>query len=244
MKVLLKISLKLKKELKTIFFGIPENDEVEEMYRLRYRNYLLHDYIEKNDTKKDIDEYDDGRSAYFIAKVDDKILGCVRMIKDYYLPTEKDCFQFDEPKDMKKIERNNRAEVSRLIVEGYSEKVFLPTHLVILGLFYALIKHTEEANILAGYSFIKKTLKIKLNRLKFPFHKIEKYIQIYKGHTLKKYFSDPENPVIPIYYLTSEVRLYINKIFNKRLLFKKQSGSEYIFIAKFLWNLYRKFLSL
>ena len=243
MKVLFEISLKLDRDLKTIFFGIPEGEEVDEMYGFRYRNYLIHAYIEKNSTEKYIDEYDDGRSVYFIAKIDNRIIGSVRLIRDYYLPTEKDCFKFEEPEILKIVIRDRRAEIGRLIIEKYSERAFLPRNLVMFGLMGVLINYAKNKHIEGGYAFIKNSLKSKLDYLKFPYHKIENYTLVYNNGVLKKYFFDQVNPAIPIVYLTDEIDLYINRILNNKFLFKtSQDKGRLILRFNFIWFLFRKFL--
>lgn len=244
MDIRLKVSLRIHRRIKNLIFGLPDNkNEFDEMFKFRYRNYLKHNYIEHNITEKDIDEYDyNNKCYYFIAKIDNRIIGCVRLIRDYYLPTEKECFKFMEPQQMKAISRDSRTEISRLIVEQFSKDMSLPRHLVLLGLIKVICDYGEEKKLFGGYSFIKKTLEIKLDRLKFSYHKIKNYKQIYNGTILKKYFNDFKNSVIPIYYFFHEVKIYINKIFNNRLLFSKQSEKDYIFRSIFLWNLYRKFL--
>lgn len=122
MRILKEIQLKLNNKDKIIFFGIPDNQqEMDEMHKLRYKVYSERNYIDKNCFKdeKEKDEYDENKSYHFIAKIDDRIIGTARLITDHYLPTEKDCFKFNEPKKLKKVPRENRAEISRLIVDKY-----------------------------------------------------------------------------------------------------------------------------
>lgn len=241
MDVLFKISLKLGSKEKTIFFGIPKDQtDLNSMYKLRYETYLKHQYIEENNSGIEKDEYDDGRSVYFIAKIDDRVIGTARLIKDDFLPTEKDCFKFEEPEAIKNMPRDNRAEVGRLIVDKYSEKVFLPRHVVLLGLIAAFSKYALTNDLRGGYSFIKDSLKLKLEKIKFPFHLIDNFEKIYEEGVLKKYFNDTNDTVWPVYYVTTEVNGYLKVIFGKKLLFKKVSEDYYFLRNSIIYKLFVK----
>lgn len=218
------INLVLNGKRKIIFFGqVDSESEKNKMFRFRYKNYLKHNYINENDSLMEADEYDDGRSVYFIATVDGKIIGSIRVIMSEYLPTERECFLFKEPTDMSKISRDKRAELGRLIVEPYAKDIFMPRHLVMLGLLSCCTYFAKSHGIEGGYSFIKNSLRIKLTKIKFPFHVIEDYVQVYKKGVLEKYFADSSNGVCPIYFLTNEVSQYIDKVFNNRLIFRQQN---------------------
>ncbi len=241
MKVLKEIVLKVGNKDKTIYFGLPDNDkELEEMYKFRYRVYLKHNYIIENIEGRDVDEYDNGRSIYFIAKIDNRIIGTVRLIQAEYLPTEKDCFNFQEPLEISKIPRNQRAELSRLIVEHYDKKVFLPRHLVMLGLLSVIMVYALENNINGGYSFIKDSLKVKLNKLDFPFYSIKNFRQVYNKGILNKYFNDNTDLVWPIYYLTAEIVPYFDKIFGKKIFFRKKNSNKIFFKNQLLFKFLQK----
>lgn len=237
MKVINEIELKVKGKKKSIYFGIPEGDEIDLMYQFRYRIYFNHGYINQHESGKDVDEYDKGKSVYFIAKIDDRIIGTVRLIHDDYLPTEKDCFEFEEPKVIKNISRIHRVELGRLIVERYQDNNFLPRNLVMLGLFFSVVEYSKSNNFIAGYSFIKDTLKIKLDTLKIPYHPIEEFKIIYSKGILEKYFNDSVNKVRPIYYLVSEIDSYISKVFRNIIFFKKIDHNKYKFRNSFLLRL-------
>lgn len=242
MKTIYELQLKVNNEDKIINFGIPDNpDEIEKMHRLRFDSYSYRGYIDPKLFPDGIekDEHDkDGKCIYFIAKLNDKILGTVRLIKDYYLPTEKECFKFNEPEEMKKIPREQRAELGRLVIIPPDKNVYLPRNLIMLFLINTLVSWGMENRILGGYAFIKEKLRIKLEKLKMPIHLIKNYTQIYpKDGILYGYFSQENDKVIPIFYLTEEFKNYIDKIVNKSLMFKKERGK---FILR--ENLYNKFL--
>jgi N-acyl-L-homoserine lactone synthetase len=239
MKTQFKIRLKLEGEEKTIYFGMPDNQqELDEMYRLRYRVYRTRNYIMPNDEEKDIDKYDiDGFCKYFIAQIDNRVLGSARLIIREYLPTEKDCFRFNEPELIKEIPRDKRGEIGRLIVEKYKENVFLPRHLVMTGIFSAIVSYCQEVDIMGGYSFIKDSLRKKLKKLNFPFNIIEPFEQIYNQELLKAYFNDPNDKVWPVFYIRDDVSNYLSqKIFNDKF-FKKEMPGELVLKSGFRWNL-------
>ncbi|MEW5907685.1 MAG: acyl-homoserine-lactone synthase [Patescibacteria group bacterium] len=243
MKTIYQLQVKIGDKDKIINFGIPDNpDEIEKMYRLRFNIYSYKKYIDPKLFPDGIekDEYDfKNKCTYFIAKLDDKVLGTVRLIKDEYLPTEKECFKFDEPEEMKKIPRNQRVELGRLVIipPDKDRKIYLPRNLIMLFLINTLVTWGIENNIPAGYAFIKEKLKIKLNKLKAPIHLIKNYTQIYpKDGIIYGYFNQEDDKAIPIYFLTQEFKNFID---GKSNMFKKE-GSKFILRE----NLYNKFLRL
>lgn len=233
MRISFRLRLKIDKNWQDIIFGIPDSEnELNDMFNLRCKVYKKYNYL-PNNIKSDKDEYDD-KSIYFIAKIGSIIIGSVRLIKNKILPTEKDCFQFDEPLDMRKISRDNRGEVSRLVVDWCGQN-FLPRHLVMLGLIKCLVDYAYINNIDGGYGFIKDKLKKKLDNIKIPVHYIDDFKQIYNKNILKNYFNNESDKVWPIYYITSEIKNYIDSIFNNKLLFKK-SGNIFI-IRQINWKI-------
>jgi len=146
------------------------------------------------------------------------------------LPTEKECFRFVEPEAIKKIHRGCRAEVGRLIAKKYRVgNNFLPRHMTLLALFAAVEKFSSENNIAGGYAFIKNSLKKKLEKLMFPFHEIKPNEEIYGQGVLKPYFDQKKNPVIPIYFLASEIRQYFIGMTRFKLLLVRINENEYRF---------------
>lgn len=215
-----------------IDFGIPESEkEFFEMYKIRYDVYLKHDYIYGEDYPGGFekDEYDDGRSVYFIAIIKDSVVGSARLIKDDVLPVKKDCFDFDDPERMKNISPSRIAEIGRLVSKKfeYKEGVFIPRHVVMLGLFYTIVSYSLQNNIVAGYAFIKKSLYGKFKKLSIPFYEIEKYHQKYNGRTLEKYFHKKESDVVPVYYFAEDLERYFEKVFNKKLFLYKIKDTLY-----------------
>jgi len=209
---------------KEIVIGIPESDEEKKnMFRFRYNNYLRHGYISPDTFKDglDRDEYDlKNKCIYFVAKVESKIICTVRLIIDNPLPTEKDCFSFVEPREMKKIDRSKRAELSRLIVEDYLPEKHFPRHFIMLGLLFCVTEYSKKHGLQAGYGFIKDKLKKKLERIKIPIHFIKKFKQIYNSEILHEYFNDKSNPVWPIFYFADEVFIYLKIIISSYFVFE------------------------
>lgn len=240
MKIIYKLSLKLKRDAKNIFFGIPNNeDEMQKMFSLREKIYKKSGYINMDSDK---DEYDsNGKCVYFIAEIDEEIIGTVRLIIDNPLPTQKDCFDFEEPFEMEKISKDKRGEMSRLISVPYKEKIYLPRHLVMLFLIACVLKYSEENGIIGGYSFITSKLYGKISKIKVPFHSIKNYRLKYPDNGLMHpYFSKPGNPILPISYNIGEIGKYINDFLKNKFMFKKLNEFEF----QFKNNLYTKFLKL
>ena len=57
-----------------------------------------------------------------------------------------------------------------------------------LGIIDSIVQLSLEKNIVAGYSFIKKSLDDKLKKIKLPIHYIKQYNLIYSKELLKNYF--------------------------------------------------------
>jgi len=241
------LQVKVNGENKLIYFGVPDNEnEILEMHKLRYEIYSKKDYIYEEKFKDGIekDEYDlDKKSHYFIAKIEDRIIGSVRLIRDYYLPTEKD-FKFEEPEEMKKIPREQRGETGRLVITPYSKEIYLPRNIILLFLIDCLLEFSVESHIAGGYSFVKSSLLNKLNKLEMPIHIIKNYIQVYpKDGILYKYFNQEDDKVIPIYIFTDEVKKYLNGLINNRKMFEKISEKKFI-LRENLYNGFLKFLKI
>lgn len=235
----LKIRFNAGKEWKVVKFGLTSTDkEKEQMFKLRHKVYLKHKYIDEVKSGVEMDEYDNERSTYFIATIDDKIIGSVRLIRDEFLPTEKECFEFTEPKEMSIIRRNKRCELGRLIVDR--QDYDLPRHIIMLGLINTVTEHALKEGIEGGYSFIKNSLKIKLDKLKFPFHDIRPFKQVYSKGVLLPYFQDKNDIVYPVFYLVSETKEYLNKLFGNKLMFKEEGDGT----IKLKNNLIYKLLNL
>ena len=249
MKVLNKLILNYKHNPIIILFGMPETEEeFKEMFELRFNIYKEKNYIEPEKLKEnlDLDDYDkQNKCTYFIAKIDEKIIGSARLIKDYPLPTQI-YFEFEEPQKMKELPNDLKVEISRLVVAPYkiNNLTYLPRHIVMLMLFKTISKYAKEQNYKAGYAFIKSKLFYKLKNLKIPFYLIENYKQRYpEDGILYKYFNDPNDPVIPIYYFLEDIERYFNKLFSFKLLFTKKED-EIIMKNLAIYNLLLKFLRL
>lgn len=242
MKILNKLEIE---EGKILEFGMPDTkEELKEMFALRYRVYSERRYFNSKvviSNDLDIDKYDtDNKCIYFIVKINNKIIGTVRMIRDDFLPTEKECFRFDEPVEIKKIPRNERREIGRLIIIPPNNNEFLPRNLVLIFLIKCIVDFSLDNNIAGGYSFVTRKLLKKLKRIKFPIYIIKKYDQIYpENGLLYPYFHQRNNPIIPIFYFTNEIEKYFKKILDKKI-FRQINRSEFILEL----TIYVKFLKM
>ena len=201
---------------KKVLIGHPDNGrEMKMMQKFRYDNYLSHGYISADALPGglDIDEYDNEKKCvYFIAQVDNRIIGCVRLILADPLPTIKDCFDFKEPEVIKNIPAKKRGEVSRLIVEDYGGGKHFPRHVIMMGMMSVLVDYCLSHGIVGGYGFIKDKLKKKLEKIKMPLVFIKDFKQKYDLPLLHGYFNDPNDPAWPIYYLAADAERYFKMI--------------------------------
>ena len=181
--------------------GYPETpEEFEAMFRLRTDVYKRKGYIT---AESDKDEYDlNNKCIYFIAELNDMLVGSVRLVIDAPLPTEL-YFDFKEPEAITRIPRNKRGEISRLISVAKGMN-----HLVSLSLIKAIIKWAKENDFWGGYSFIKTGLEQILSSVGVPFHPISPATLKYDESLLHDYFYKG-NAVLPIYYLRDEAAEFI-----------------------------------
>jgi len=244
MKILKEFLFKTKGGNKLLQFGIPDNDqELEKMFKLRYEVYSKMGYIspEMFPEKIEKDEYDkEKKCEYFVAKIDDQIVGSGRLIQSYYLPTEKECFRFEEPREMKNIPRNRRGEIGRLIVARGNNN-YIPPHLILLGILYSIMSFSFQKNLQFGYSFAKESLMKKMKKLGVPFHTIKPFTQVYSKKYLYGYFHDKKDPAFPVYYSRDEAKKYLSKIFDNNKIFKKIGKKRYLYLLggddwKFLFH--------
>lgn len=237
MKVLTKIIVPINEINHTIDFGIPESEEErQEMFRLRYKIYVeKKKYIpaELCENGVDIDDYDRaGVCTYFLARINDKIVGTLRTIKMDPLPIFKSYFKFDENERMRSVLSESKIEIGRLISTGSFDEKFLPRHLIPLGLFRAVVQFSAENSIVGGYGAIKLYIYKKLQLIKFPIHLIDKYTVIYDMNCqdpLKNFFNNPNDPVIPVFFLRDEIDIYLKKLFHKSYAFSMVGENQYFF---------------
>ena len=166
----------------------------------------------------------------------------IRLIVDQPLPTQK-YFEFKEPSAMALIAANNRCEFGRFIIIPPDEVIgdYLPRGLVMLFLLDTVSVFGTKNNFFGGYSFIKKSLDAKFKKMKIPIGRIRFYKQNYpKEGVLYNYFTQAQDHVIPIYFLTKDFLAYSEKIIHNSRMFENKG--EGVFILKL--NLYTKFLRL
>lgn len=225
--------------LPQIDFGIAETEEeISEMFKLRYevyvdeKKYIPNGIYQQN---LDIDEYDKEKACqYFIAKMKGKIVGTLRVIRTEVLPTEKEYFKFETPRNIKNIPRNQRAEIGRIISRPTKLlNIPVPRSLVMLGLFYAAAEYGVENNILGGYGSLKSSALKKFSMLNIPIHKIRNSKLVYQPNSsdpLKNFFSK-EDPVVLVYFITEEVLSKLRGIFGKDKYFEKVDSNTFKYKA-------------
>lgn len=244
MQVLRELEVDLSGKKKSVLIGIPNTeDELNAMFIFRFNEYLRRDYIEQSmhSQGKDIDEYDrQNRCVYFVALVDGRIIGTVRLIQDTPLPTEK-YFDFVTPKDIASIKPEHRGELSRLIITPLDRQngLYLPRGLVRFVLLSVIVKHGLDKGIVGGYAFVKDSLRKKLANSNLPIHAINKFeVRYPKQGVLNKYFHQSFDPVTPVYFLTQEIHDYINIRTNKKP-FRAGGDAKIFYEESILTKIYR-----
>ena len=230
---------------KTILFGYPTTQtEFDEMFRLRYDVYSRRGYIEPSrfPDKQEKDEFDkDNRTRYFIAQIEGgRIIGTVRLIIKDQLPTE-EYFLFKEPAKISEVPRSKRGELGRFIIipPDKAKGEYLPRNLVMLFITDLLADYGIAHDIAGGYVFIKSSLNEKFKKLRAPFHVVTPYKQHYpENGVLLPYFTQPDDPVMPAYFLTKECKKFANRLLRASLMFKIERTGDFMLKS----NLYTSFL--
>ena len=229
---------------RSIFFGQADSPaEIALISRLRYDVYAKRGYIDpaRFPDKMESDEYDrTGKCFYFMATIEGKVIGCIRVIVDDPLPTELD-FRFEEPRELAAIPRSKRSELGRFIIipPDREKGDFLPRGLTMLFLLDAISAFGRDHGLLGGYSFIKKSLETKLRKIKAPIGEIRGYEQRYpQDGILYRYFSQPEDPVVPMYFITDDFLRFCGKMIGNSRMFETLSPT----VTELRSNLYTAFL--
>jgi len=242
MKIYSDLKIKNPYGVKHISVGVPETSaEKESMFELRNRIYKERGYIPSEETN-DRDSFDDDPSTqYFIATIDGQVIGSVRIIYENVLPTEK-YFTFKEPGEISSIPRRKRAELGRLVVMPYISKgIYLPRGLVLLLILRAAVVDFKMRGTDGGYAFIKESLKEKMAQRKMPVHVLDNFSNHYpKDGILYNYFTQEDDPVTPIYFLTSEFDKYTEKMLHSFMF--KELKKEHYQLRVWFYNLYNRVL--
>jgi N-acyl-L-homoserine lactone synthetase len=232
-----------------IYFGlVTTENEIQEVYRLRFDVYSARGYINKDkySEKLESDEYDDGRSIYFIAKINEKTIGCIRVIRDSVLPTQK-IFKFDTPKEFQNLNDSTPkdsclCELGRFVIipPDKNNGFYLPRGIVMMFMFKSMVEYAMEHNICGGYAFVKKSLENKMDKFNMPIHKIKYDSWFYpKDGVLFNYFNQQEDPVHPIYFMINEFKEYVEHVVHRKMMFD-YNNEDNLFSLK--TNLYTNFL--
>lgn len=244
MKIYYELNLYLEGKPQDLYFGVADNDEeAESIHRLRFSEYSKRGYINPSlfSDKKEADAYDlRSDTIHFIARLGVKIVGYIRLVRGEVLPTET-AFKFEEPLALATIPRDRRVELGRFIIipPDRERQIFLPRNLVMLFIFKTLVQYGMRHSVDGGYVFLKSSLEKKLTKIKFPIRKISVFKLIYpKEGVLFPYFHQKADQVAPFFFITEEVRRYIDRLLQNSFLFRSENNMRFVLKS----NLYTKFL--
>lgn len=232
-----KLELTINGLKKNIIFKKPEKkEEFALMFKLREKIYREKNYLKK-EVKNDIDEFDTDDCIYLIAKIDDVIIGSLRMlIKNKSIRKH---FLFEDPDNIKKVDELRRVEIGRLVITKHSiSNEYLPRNIILLMLISEAFSVTKNLNIECGYAFIKEKLKQKLQKLKFPIKEIKNYsCSVKKESPMYDYFYNKDDPVSLVYFLNNDVEKFLYEWTDSKIIKKH---SEHVYSLNN--NLYTKIL--
>ena len=185
--------------------GHPDTEEERKaMFQLRAEVYRKEGYIT---AQHDIDEYDlNNKCVYFIANIDDKLVGTVRIIIDDRLPTEL-YFDFKEPEEIAIIPRNKRCEIGRLIVIAKGMN-----HLVSLILVKAMFLFGKDNGLLGGYASMFRGFFQILCSIGMPLHQINPATPKFNGKLLHSYFYESVQEVVPLYFIRDDAIEFMERM--------------------------------
>ncbi len=155
---------------KFIFYTTIDKDDLDDLYKIRYQVYCEeYNYLNKlkYKEKKEYDQYDE-KSIHFVLrdKINNDIAATVRLILNSQIgfPIEKN-FKINIHIPIKN--RNNLAEISRLIVSRKYRRRFL-----LLALIKGIYAYIKLNNLMQIYSVLDDKLFPMLIDIGFPFKKI------------------------------------------------------------------------
>jgi len=248
MKKIITLQVIFRKKINFIDFGIATTPkEVLDIQRLRQYKYVQKKYFSSNyaERKYDQDDLDkDEDTILLFAQLNGKeTIGTVRIIQPDILPTE-EYFSFSEPRRIEDISRNQRVEISRLVIARPKDDINIPRNLLLLFLIQSMIFVAKQRGIQGGYAFLKAGIRGKLRYLNIPIHYIRNYTQRYpREGILAPYFGDPKDKVIPIYFLVEEISSYLTEQVNNKKMFVQIDENTYR-LRKNLYTLFLKTLGI
>ncbi len=164
---------------KFIFYTTSNQEELNELFRIRYQVYCLeYNYIDKNKFEDELEtDQWDPRSVHFVIRdMKEEIAATVRLIQNspLGLPIEKH-FVFDL--DVRSLSKEQSVEISRFIVtRKYRRK-----HLMFI-LIKGIYNYVKENNIKYVYSVMDERLYPMLTEMGIPFRRIGKP-SFFQGYT-------------------------------------------------------------
>jgi len=240
MQILKKVIIPMEGRDETVLFGIATSEDREQIFSLRYKIYSKYGYLNEEfyPEKREHDSFDeDGSSRYLVAKVGERIIGCIRLIQSDILPIEKN-YNFEPPTEVASRERKEIVELGRLVIDRYSDTEYFPRNIILLFLVATIVHYCKENGTTIAYSFLKKRLIKKLNALHLPYTLIEPFTLLYpKNAPMTPYFYNEEDPAFPAFFMLDAMEKFVEKTIGNRFLFKKKG--EFFVLRK---NLYTKFL--
>lgn len=231
-------------------FGIPNTDiEIKKMFDLRFKVYVKEKkYVtDSDDPMADADKHDkNGKSIYFIASINNEVVGTARIIRENITPMEADYFNFEKPKVLNELPREKIVEIGRIISRPYQiTGIKVPRSLVMLGIVSTMTEFGEKQGVVGGYGAMKMSAFRKFVKLNVPVHKIKnarlKFDKIKTDDPLSNFFNN-DDPVVPLYFLMKEISTYTDTIFNHSRLFRKIGTNLYEFQSSGLGFLNRLIL--
>jgi N-acyl-L-homoserine lactone synthetase len=236
MQILRELKLGTSQEGKTVFFGIPDTEEeLGEMFRLRYEVHAAMGELDSLKCPGRIyrDECDSsGTSLYCIAKLNNEIIGAVRLTIKGELLTEK-FFQFNKPKELSDFSDNEIGEVYWLSVRSLTKSGdFISWYMTALFLCYCLTDIAAANGIKAAYSFYRKSWYFKLARIKVPVHEFAPSGKNFPAQGPPAvYFKKKYDPVVPLHVFTGETQTHLEKLLANRFLFRRDSPYHWVLLS-------------
>lgn len=168
-------SIQSKKD--TISFGLPSTyEEYQQMMELRHQVYYEELNYSLQNKKTDKDYFDEkGVAHYVIAKIEDTVVGTVRVIIDQAPPMVK-FYTIKDRNIVSRLHKEPVADIGRLISRAYQRGFTdVPRGIVSFGLLLALTEVIEQKGIKLGCGSIKPYVYKKLKHMGIPIMKINKH---------------------------------------------------------------------
>ena len=180
-------------------------------------------------------------ATYIGAKIGDRLLGSVRIIRSHSLPIEKS-FSYQLPPEVQHIDSDATVELSRLVIERTPADEDVPRNIVMLFLADIGLLEAQTKGSRLGVMYLKNKLLNKMRLLRLPIRTLQTFTCTYPqdGPMAPYFFNQPDNLVTPGYFVLEEIEAFLHTVLRNKNIFSVATDGKTYSLKK---SMYNRFLS-